>query len=238
MSQLRTVDQLRTVLPAPRETTKAKILSFLDEQAIDFLRHLSLWADGHGRSRGADRGVAEGRRTGFVHVEDERTVLLPERAGNNLAFGLQNIIETGRIGMISCVPQPARHCGCLAGRRFLTMPNCSRRSASLVARRCWRSGSTSNAAISTAPVRCFGRSSGNRSTGRKPSASRSERSSRPGPVRTRIKRRKSTPLSSRDTRAIFGRTVDERPLQKALGIDVDLELEIALGLRSRGEPFA
>jgi hypothetical protein len=38
MSQLKTVEQLRNVLPAPRETTKAKVLPFLDDQAIDFLR--------------------------------------------------------------------------------------------------------------------------------------------------------------------------------------------------------
>ena len=38
MSQVKTVEQLRKVLPEPRETTKAKILPFLDEQAIDFLQ--------------------------------------------------------------------------------------------------------------------------------------------------------------------------------------------------------
>ena len=38
MSQVKTVEQLRTVLPEPRETTKAKILPFLDDQAIDFLQ--------------------------------------------------------------------------------------------------------------------------------------------------------------------------------------------------------
>ena len=36
MSQVKTVEQLRAILPPPRETTKAKILPFLDEQAIDF----------------------------------------------------------------------------------------------------------------------------------------------------------------------------------------------------------
>ena len=46
----------------------------------------------------------KGDEPGFVRVENERTVLLPERAGNNLAFGLQNIIETGRIGMIFLRP--------------------------------------------------------------------------------------------------------------------------------------
>ncbi|MBR1298755.1 pyridoxamine 5'-phosphate oxidase family protein [Bradyrhizobium sp. AUGA SZCCT0042] len=47
----------------------------------------------------------KGDEPGFVRVENETTVLLPERAGNNLAFGLQNIIETGRIGVIFLRPR-------------------------------------------------------------------------------------------------------------------------------------
>jgi predicted pyridoxine 5'-phosphate oxidase superfamily flavin-nucleotide-binding protein len=37
-------------------------------------------------------------------LEDDRTLLLPERAGNNLAFGLQNILANGRIGLIAFRP--------------------------------------------------------------------------------------------------------------------------------------
>lgn len=105
MSQLRTVEQLRTVLGAPRETTKAKILPFLDEQAIDFLRTCPFALVATAGHDGPIEVSPKGDEPGFVHVENERTVLLPERAGNNLAFGLQNIIETGRIGMIFLRPQ-------------------------------------------------------------------------------------------------------------------------------------
>lgn len=105
MSQLRTVEQLRTVLPAPRETTRAKILPFLDEQAIDFLRTCPFALMATAGRDGPIEVSPKGDEPGFVHVEDERTVLLPERAGNNLAFGLQNIIETGRIGMIFLRPR-------------------------------------------------------------------------------------------------------------------------------------
>ena len=38
MSQIKTVEQLRSVLPEPRAITKAKIAPYLDEQAIDFLQ--------------------------------------------------------------------------------------------------------------------------------------------------------------------------------------------------------
>ena len=41
---------------------------------------------------------------GFVEVTDERTILIPERPGNRLAFGFRNILETGRVGVIFLVP--------------------------------------------------------------------------------------------------------------------------------------
>jgi uncharacterized protein len=105
MSQLKTVEQLRAVLPEPRETTKAKILPFLDEQAIDFLQTCPFGLMATAGHEGPIEVSPKGDEPGFVHVENDRTVLLPERAGNNLAFGLQNIIETGRIGMIFLRPR-------------------------------------------------------------------------------------------------------------------------------------
>jgi uncharacterized protein len=105
MSQLKTVEQLRTVLPEPRETTKAKILPVLDEQAIDFLRTCPFALMATAGRDGPIEVSPKGDEPGFVHIENEKTVLLPERAGNNLAFGLQNIIETGRIGMIFLRPR-------------------------------------------------------------------------------------------------------------------------------------
>jgi len=105
MSQVKTVEQLRKVLPEPRETTKAKVLAFLDEQAVDFLRTCPFGLMATAGRDGPIEVSPKGDEPGFVHVENETTVLLPERAGNNLAFGLQNIIETGRIGMIFLRPR-------------------------------------------------------------------------------------------------------------------------------------
>jgi PPOX class probable FMN-dependent enzyme len=105
MSQIKTVEQLRTVLPEPREITKTKIVPFLDEQAIDFLKTCPFGLVATAGRDGPIEVSPKGDEHGLVHVEDERTVLLPERAGNHLAFGLQNIIETGRIGMIFLRPR-------------------------------------------------------------------------------------------------------------------------------------
>src|SRR5258705_11273407 len=100
MSQVKTVEQLRTVLPEPRETTKAKILPFLDDQAIDFLRTCPFGLMATAGGEGPIEVAPKGDEPGFVRVENERTVLLPERPGNHLASGLQKIIETSLTAMI------------------------------------------------------------------------------------------------------------------------------------------
>ncbi|UPJ50075.1 pyridoxamine 5'-phosphate oxidase family protein [Bradyrhizobium sp. 200] len=209
MSQVKTVEQLRAVLPEPRETTKAKILPFLDEQAIDFLRTCPFGLMATAGRDGPIEVSPKGDEPGFVHVENERTVLLPERAGNNLAFRLQNILETGRIGMIFLRPRTGETLR-LSGRAEIFDDAELLAALGMSGRPALPSGSTLSGAISTARVRCSDRTSGNRSTGRKPSASRSERFLRPGPAAARIRRRKSTPLSRRDTRPICGRMVDLR----------------------------
>ena len=53
-----------------------------------------------------------GDPAGFVHVEDDRTLLIPDRRGNNRADSLRNIIHDPRRG--AAVPDPrraARRCG-------------------------------------------------------------------------------------------------------------------------------
>lgn len=44
-------------------------------------------------------GAVQGHEAGFVVVEDSRTILIPERNGNGLAFGLLNMIADDRVGV-------------------------------------------------------------------------------------------------------------------------------------------
>src|SRR5215216_2230650 len=77
MSQVKTVEQLRKVLPEPRETTKAKVLPFLDDQAIDFLQACPFGLMATAGRDGPIEVSPKGDEPGFVHVENETTVLLP-----------------------------------------------------------------------------------------------------------------------------------------------------------------
>src|SRR3989338_1199276 len=98
MARIASTDDLRRILPEPRPTTRAKISDALDEQSIAFLSRCPFPLICTVGRHGAVEVSPNGDAPGFIRVEDPRTLLIPERAGNNLAFGLTNILATGKIG--------------------------------------------------------------------------------------------------------------------------------------------
>lgn len=105
MARIETVAALRRIIPEPRSRTSAKILPALDDQARDFIGRSAFCLLATTSKTGRIEVSPKGDEPGFVQIEDDRTLLMPERAGNNLAIGLQNILETGRVGLIFLVPR-------------------------------------------------------------------------------------------------------------------------------------
>jgi PPOX class probable FMN-dependent enzyme len=104
MARLSSIADLRRVISEPRSSTRAKILDALDEQSIEFLRRCPFALIGTTAADGTIEVSPKGDEPGFIRVEDPKTLLIPERTGNNLAFGLANILATGKIGIIGLVP--------------------------------------------------------------------------------------------------------------------------------------
>lgn len=104
MGRITSIEALRQLLPEPRAATKAKILDALDQQAEAFLHASPFALMATTDVDGTIEVSPKGDEPGFARIEDARTLLLPERAGNNLAFGLQNILTSGRIGLIFLRP--------------------------------------------------------------------------------------------------------------------------------------
>ena len=104
MARLTSLDDLRRIIPEPRPASRSKILEALDEQSIDFLKRCPFALVGTVSADGAIEVSPKGDEPGFIRMEDPRTLVMPERVGNNLAFGLTNMIANGRIGMICLVP--------------------------------------------------------------------------------------------------------------------------------------
>lgn len=104
MARIASTADLRRIIAEPRPTTRVKILDALDEQSIAFLARCPFALVGTTAADGTIEVSPKGDDPGFIRVEDSKTLLIPERVGNNLAFGLGNILATGKIGMIALVP--------------------------------------------------------------------------------------------------------------------------------------
>lgn len=98
------LEELRTIIGTPGELALKKELPQLDEHMRRFIAHSPFLIisthDKAGRCDASPRGDA----AGFVHVIDDRTLLIPDRRGNRRIDSLQNLLETGRIGLLFLVP--------------------------------------------------------------------------------------------------------------------------------------
>lgn len=104
MARLTSTADLRNIITEPRPATRSKILDALDEQSTDFLKRCPFALVGTTAEDGTIEVSPKGDEPGFIRIEDSRTLLIPERVGNNLAFGLSNILATGKVGIIALVP--------------------------------------------------------------------------------------------------------------------------------------
>ena len=207
MARLNTVEDLRRVLPPPKERTFSKILDHLDKQAIGFLETSPFALVSTTSPDGTIEVSPKGDLPGFIHVESPTQVLIPERAGNNLAFGLQNILGNGRIGAIALSPNTGETLRFSGRAEILDDPDLLLK---LSAKRppCSPRGFISSAPISIAPARCCGPGCGSRKNGRRrarfPSARSSPRSCR----RATSRRKRSMARLSGPIPNVCGRTAD------------------------------
>jgi uncharacterized protein len=98
------IEQLRAVIPAPNPIVRRKIASVLDESARQFISESPLIFVSTSDSQFNIDVSPKGDHPGFVRVANSSTLLIPERPGNRLAYGFQNLIETGSIGLIFLIP--------------------------------------------------------------------------------------------------------------------------------------
>lgn len=99
-----TLDKLRALYPAPRERALRKQLTALDAHCQRFIELSPFVVIA---SSSADRAMdasPRGGPPGFIKVQGERTLLIPDAPGNNRLDTLENIIATGTVGLLFMVP--------------------------------------------------------------------------------------------------------------------------------------
>lgn len=96
--------ELRKVIGSPNAKLSQKITSELDSYQKEFVAKTPIVFVSTADSEGNLEVSPKGDSPGFVEIFDSTTLLIPERPGNKLAFGFENILETGKIGLIFVVP--------------------------------------------------------------------------------------------------------------------------------------
>ena len=104
MSSLNTAADLRQLYAAPMERAVQKEIGALDVHCQRFiaLSPFVLLATGDAQHNldASPRGGAPG----FVKVADAHTLLLPDSPGNNRLDSFQNIVATGKLGLLFLIP--------------------------------------------------------------------------------------------------------------------------------------
>ena len=101
---LTAAEDLATLYARPLDRVLRKEIDHVDAVGRAFIAASPFLVLATGSSQGLDCSP-KGDKPGFVKIEDDgRTLLIPDRRGNNRIDSLKNLIEDPRIGMIFLVP--------------------------------------------------------------------------------------------------------------------------------------
>jgi len=101
---IRTVEELRAIVGEPNPLTPVKVLAALDASMRDFVARSPFLVLSTADAAGRQEASPKGDGAGFVAIEDERTLLVPERKGNRLVMGLRNVLANPHVGILFLIP--------------------------------------------------------------------------------------------------------------------------------------
>ena len=96
--------ELRTVYRPPAPRAAQKVLNHLDIHCRNFIELSPFCVLSSSNADGQADASPRGDPPGFVKVLDDKTLLLPDRPGNNQVDSLQNIVENPGVGLLFFVP--------------------------------------------------------------------------------------------------------------------------------------
>lgn len=96
--------ELRTVYKPPAPRAAQKVLDHLDDHCQNFIALSPLCILSSANANGQADASPRGDPPGFVQILDDKTLLLPDRPGNNQVDSLQNIVQNPGVGLLFFVP--------------------------------------------------------------------------------------------------------------------------------------
>jgi PPOX class probable FMN-dependent enzyme len=98
---------LREIVGETMPGMDIKVRTGLDEFSREFVALSPFIVLSTSDSEGNLDASPKGDGPGFVYCEDDRTIVIPDRPGNKLAYGHLNILRNPRVGVIFFVPGTA-----------------------------------------------------------------------------------------------------------------------------------
>lgn len=101
---VKNTSQLRDVITEPAEMLRLKVYSKLVADAVEFIQESPLIFLCTQDAAGSMDVSPKGDAPGFVEVTDDTTLIVPDRPGNKLAFGFNNLLDSPQISLIFVRP--------------------------------------------------------------------------------------------------------------------------------------
>ncbi|MEZ5779244.1 MAG: pyridoxamine 5'-phosphate oxidase family protein [Paracoccaceae bacterium] len=99
-------ERLREIYGPPSPRAAAKVIRKLDQHCRDFISSAPFLV--LATSDGDNLDVSpKGDPVGFVRIEDDRHLLIPDRPGNNRIDGMLNLLRSPKIALIFMIPTVA-----------------------------------------------------------------------------------------------------------------------------------
>ena len=102
--RIASVEQLRDLIGEPSPLVEHKLWKTLEPSAVEFIRRSPFLLLSTADAEGNQDVSPKGDGPGFVVIENDTTLLIPDRKGNKLVFGLQNILANPQVGILFLVP--------------------------------------------------------------------------------------------------------------------------------------
>jgi PPOX class probable FMN-dependent enzyme len=98
------INQLRELYGFPSGRAKDKALIKLEKHSINFIQKSPFLILSTANHDGKTDASPRGGTSGFVHVLNKDTIIIPDAKGNNRLDSISNIILTGQVGILFLIP--------------------------------------------------------------------------------------------------------------------------------------
>jgi len=103
MSVVATIEQLEAIYGFPGESSTVKVADYITPSYRVLIEKSPFAALATSGPEGLDCSP-RGDQPGFVRIHDDRTLMMPDRRGNNRVDSLRNIVRDPRVALLFLIP--------------------------------------------------------------------------------------------------------------------------------------